>query len=115
MEINKFWKGIFLMLSVLVAAIQSENIVWTATLVTMVLVGGQYYIKNYLMPSTSDEGKVSWKDVLSTVLLAIIAGLSDSIGQFIVNGAIVWSIVGKTIMSVVITYFTTTFFAGAKK
>jgi magnesium-transporting ATPase (P-type) len=115
MSINKFWKGIFLMLSVLVAAIQSGQIVWAVTFVTMFLVGAQYYVKNYFLPSDSLEGSVNRKDVVSTILLAIIAGLSDTIGQFIVNGVIILPIVGKTVLSVIVTYFTTSFFSGAKK
>ena len=100
------------MASVIFTALQSGNVVWSSTILSAVLVGSGYYVKNYLLPSNSTEGSLTWRDILSGVLLAVIAGLSDSISSLVINGVIVWSLLGKTVLTVTITYFTTTFFSG---
>jgi hypothetical protein len=109
---SKFFKGILLMASVIFTALQTGNVVWISTILSAVLVGVGYYVKNYLLPSNSIEGSLTWRDILSGVLLAVVAGLSDSISSLIVNGVIVWPLLGKTVLTVTITYFTATFFSG---
>lgn len=108
---NKFVKGIILMLGIILAGIQTPPVVWASVLLATVLVGTGYYVKNYLMPSVTATGQLSWQDVLSTIILAVVAALSDSLSALVVNGVIVWALVGKTALTTAIAYVTTTYFS----
>jgi hypothetical protein len=109
---SKLFKGILLIASVIFTALQTGNVVWASTIISAICVGAGYFVKNYLIPSDSTQGTLTWKDVLSGVLLTIVAAIGDSISSLVINGVILWSLLGKTVVSVAITYFTTTFFSG---
>lgn len=102
------------MASIIFAAIQAGSVVWPVVITTAVLSGIAYYVKNYLAPSGSGEGVLNWKDILSGLILAVVAGMSDSITQWITNDVIDWSLAAKTAGSLIVTYFVTTFFSGHK-
>lgn len=106
---NKFVKGIALMIMVIFAALQTPPVIWASTIILAIVVGGGYFVKNYLLPSNSIAGQFNWRDVLSTLILAVLAAVGDSIGAIVVGGVISWALLGKTILYVVGTYFTTTF------
>jgi len=110
MNASKFVKGLLLMASIFFAAVQAGNVAWVSTIVSAILVGAGYYVKNYLSPSDSTSGTLSVKDIVSTLLLAVIAALSNSVSSLVVNGTIVWTVLGKEVISVVVTYLSTTFF-----
>jgi hypothetical protein len=111
---TKFVKGLMMMAAVVFTAMQNPPVVWSVVIFTSVLVGAGYYVKNYMMQSSSNEGQLNFMDALSVVLLAVITALSDSLSSLVVNGVIVWSLVGKTVLSVVITYISTTYCLGKK-
>jgi len=112
---SKFVKGIILILGVFFTAYQNPPIIWTITIITAICVGGTYFVKNYFSPSVTPTGTLDWKDVLSALLLAIFTAVFNSLSSNFVSGVIIWSLLGKTVLSVVITYITTTFFAGQTK
>jgi hypothetical protein len=109
---SKLFKGILLIASVIFTAFQNGNVVWASTIISAICVGASYFVKNYLMPSDSTQGTLTWKDILSGVLLSVVAAIGDSVSSLVINGVIAWSLLGKTVISVAITYFTTTFFSG---
>jgi hypothetical protein len=109
---SKLVKGLLLIAGVFFTALQNPPVVWAITIITAILIGGSYFVKNYLSPSVSPSGTLSWQDILSAVLLAIFAAVSNSLTSLVVNGVIIWSLLGKTVISVIITYITTTYFSG---
>ncbi len=114
---SKFWKGIFLMFSVIYAAMQGTGeIMWTYTLSLAVLTGVAYYVKNYwIAQSVSVEGAWDWRDFMSGLVLAVVAALIDSLGSIIVGKVIYWHELGKLVLSVFGTYMLTTFGFGPAK
>jgi hypothetical protein len=61
------------------------------------------------------QGQLDWKDVISALLIAIFATVSNSIADLIVNGAVDWVSLKNIVIGVVCTYLSTTFFVGAPK
>lgn len=112
---NKIVKGLLLIVGVIFAALQSGDIVWPATLISAACVGLGYFAKNVWFPSVSDDGTFDWRDIASALILAVVTTISESISSLIINGAVDWMLLIKTVGTVVITYFTATFFAPAKK
>lgn len=108
---QKFVKGILLMAAVFFTAYQNPDFILASTLISMVCVGIGYYVKNYLMPSDSPGGLITWRDILSGLILTIVAAVGDSIGSLVVNGMVDWGALYKMALGVAITYFTTTFFS----
>jgi hypothetical protein len=111
---SKIVKGILLMVSVIFAALQSGNVVWAATIITTLIVGIGYFVKNVIFPSVSDDNVFDWRDVVSTLILSALAAIEPIVGSLVTNGAVDWLLLGKTILTVVIIYFSTTFFAPAQ-
>ena len=112
---TKFVKGLLLMAGVILTALQSSvPPVWAVTIITTVCVGIGYYVKNYYIPSTSVQGELNWGDILSGMILAIVAGVSNSLSELVISGIVVWGALFKIIGTVSITYLTTTFFSGTK-
>lgn len=112
---NKFVKGILLVIGVFLTAIEAGNVVWPVTITTAVVVGVGYAVKNIWLPSVSADGKFDWQDIASAVILAVTVAIGDSIATLVTNGVMDWLLLGKTILSVVITYFTATYFAPETK
>ena len=74
-----------------------------------------YYAKNWWFPSVSEDGVFDWRDIVSSIIIALSVAVPEAVGQFIVNGFIVWKELFTVIGTVVFTYFTGTFFSSAKK
>jgi len=100
------------MAGVIFAALQTGNVIWASTIIVTLCVGVGYYIKNYLMPSDSVEGQLNWKNIVSALILAVLAAVSDSVVNLVANGAVNWGLLWTTVTSVVVTYLGTTFFQG---
>ena len=112
---GKFIKGLAMMIMILVAALQSPPVVWASTIIMMIITGGGYFVKNYLLPSTSVAGQFNWRDWLGLLILAVLTAVGESIGTIVVGGVLLWSALGKTVLYVIGTYFTTTFLMGDTK
>lgn len=112
MKTDKFVKGLLLMLSVIVVGMSKIPVVWAAVITTAICTGIPYYVKNYLMPSTSAQGQLNWKDALSAVILAVCASVSNSIADLVINGAIDFVALKNIVIGVLGTYLSTTYFTG---
>lgn len=110
---SKIVKGILLMLGPIFLALQTpETTIWAGVIITSLCLGIGYYVKNYLLPSDAPEGSLGWKEILSAVILAIVAAVSASITDLVASGAVNWGLLLKTVGTSVLTYLTTTFFSG---
>lgn len=112
---NKVVKGILLMLGVVFAAMQTGDVIWPAVIISAVAVGGGYFVKNIFFQSVSEDGVFDWRDVASALLLAVFATLGESINSFVIDNHLDWLLLIKTIGTVVMTYFSTTFFEKPKE
>jgi len=65
-----------------------------------------------LMPSDAPEGQLGWKEIVSALILAVVAAVSTSITDLVASGAVNWGLLLKTVGTAVLTYITTTFFSG---
>lgn len=111
---SKLVKGILLMLGPIFLALQSPDTVWAGVIITSICLGIGYFVKNYLMPSDAPEGQLGWKEIVSALILAVIAAVSASITDLVSSGTVNWGLLLKTVGTAVLTYITTTFFAGQK-
>ena len=112
---SKLMKGILMMGAVIFAAIQTGDIVWPVTLITAACVGIGYFAKNWWFESASTDNVFDWRDVASALIMAAVVAIPESIGQIVVNGVFNLSGLLAVIGSVIMTYFTATFFSGIKK
>lgn len=64
-----------------------------------------------LLHSDSQPGQFSLINIGSALLVALGSGVLESVGLFLINGAIDWVILIKVVASVTFTYFGATLFA----
>lgn len=111
----KLVKGLIMAAMMVFAQYQTGEIVWAASLITAVTFFIGYAVKNAWLPSISEDGVFDWRDMLSAVVLAVVVAVGDAVGDLVINGVIAWGDLAQMIISVVVTYFTGTFFGNAKK
>lgn len=110
MKNNNFWKNFIMAMVALVATLiaDSKEIVWAIVGITVAGNALIYFAKNYWMPSTSEPGKWNWRDTLSALIMTIGTAISSGAASFVIEGSIDWSLLGKTVLGVVIGYVTKT-------
>lgn len=111
---QQFFKGLGMALvAVMVAAFSETPIDWLLLGVTAVSAILVYFGKNLIMlwPSDSPPGALSLFNLLSGLFVAVGTGVLQSVGTYLIEGAILWPVVWKVVVSVTFTYLGTTFFA----
>lgn len=73
-----------------------------------------YLAKNYILPSTSEEGRLNWRDALSGLIIAIAMGISSFAASVLTTGKIDWNALLIAIIGSVVGYFTKTLPSGKK-
>lgn len=114
MTTQQFFKGLFMALvTVIVAAFSQQPIDYLLLAVTAISTILVYSGKNLLsvLHSDSPVGALSWLNLLSGVLVAVGTGVLESFTLYIIEGAVIWSIVWRVVLSATFTYLGTTFFA----
>ena len=115
MTTQQFIKGLLMALVSIVVTFFSQTpidfLLMGVTAVCTILV---YTGKNLveLLRSDSPSGSLSFINLLSALLVAIGTGALESVGLYLIEGAINWSILGKVVLSVTFTYLGGTWFAG---
>lgn len=112
---NKIVKGILLIVGVIFTAAQAGNVDWASTLISAICVGLGYFAKNVWFSSVSEDGVFDWRDIASALIIAIVTSVGQSVSTLVINGVVDWILLGKTVLAVVITYFTATYFSPATK
>jgi hypothetical protein len=110
------WK-VFLMavigfLVTTVSVLQDFNF-WYVALVTVAF-AGEYALKNYLFPSTSPEGQVYWKDIVSGLFLAVCMALNVLGANLLTGTEFSLTVFWTVIIGAVVGYFTKTVPQGVK-
>jgi hypothetical protein len=81
--------------------------VWYVAITTVAFVL-MYAGKNWLLPSTSPEGTVNWRDILSGVIMAVSMALSSGVTSFLVEGQLNWHALWVAVAGAVVGYFSKT-------
>lgn len=116
MNYTKFVKGLIMsVVGALLVVFNSDPIVWSIVIVTLISTVMVYSGKNLFVTSKSLQGELDWRDILSALLLGIGVTIGDSITMIIKDGIIDWIILAKVSVGVISTYISTTFFTGQKK
>ena len=111
MTVSTFLKGMFMsIISVAVVYFSTTPIDYLfmgLAVLSAILV---YLGKNLILVlnSTSPSGTLSFVNILSGLLLALGAGLLNAGASFLIDGVILWGIVGKLSLSILFTYISTT-------
>lgn len=114
MTTQQFFKGLMMMLvTVIVSAFSQQPINYLLLAITAVSTILTYSGKNLIavLHSDSPVGSLSWINLASGLLVALGAGILESVGSYLVEGAIIWDIVWKVVLASAFTYLGTTFFA----
>lgn len=114
MNTQQFFKGLFMLLvTAVVTAFGQQPINYPLLGVTAVSIILTYSGKNLIavLHSDSPAGSLSWINLASGLLVALGAGILESVGLYLVEGAILWDIVWKVVLASAFTYLGTTFFA----
>jgi len=117
MDSQQFFKGLAMALvSVVVAAFSTTPIDLLLLAVTAFCTILTYAGKNLIpwfqfLHSDSPAGSLSLVNFVSGVLVALGTGVFQYAGQYILEGAIDWSLLLKVVLSVFFTYLGSTWFA----
>lgn len=116
MTTQQFFKGLLMaLISVVVAAFTTQPIDYLLLAITAVSAVLAYSGKNLIavLHSDSPAGALSLINLVSGLLIALGTGALESVGLYLINGAILWPVAGKVVLSTVFTYLGATFFAPA--
>ena len=116
MVTSQFLKGLGMaIVGVLVTFFVQTPINWLLMGVTALCAILTYGGKNLIpwLHSDSEPGQFSLINIASALLIALGAGILESVGLYIVEGSIDWLILGKVVLSITLTYFGATVFAPA--
>lgn len=113
---KSFVKNLIAALIAFVAAYFAKAEVFNWLYVTIYVVGFTivYFGKNFLWPSTSPLGFIDVWDLLSGLIIALGAGLSDLAAQWITVHVIDWHILWITVSGSVVAYILSKFGWGPK-
>jgi hypothetical protein len=111
---QQFWKGLFMLIISIIMTILGPTPINMALVAISVIAGVLPYVgKNLIVFFNSDSpaGALSLVNIISGLLIALGAGLTEYLGQIIFEGIVVWPILWKVVIGVTLTYITSTFFA----
>jgi len=114
MTTQQFLKGLLMaLMAVVVVAFSQTPIMWATLIITLIGTALLYAGKNAFtaLQSDSPAGSLSWKNIVSALLVAIGSGIIESVALIAGTGAIDWLILGKVVLSITFTYLGGTLFA----
>jgi hypothetical protein len=112
---QQFWKGLFMLVfGIIVSQIGQTPIDFAFMGIAALAAVLPYLGKNLFLvflTSTSGPEQLSWKNIVSGVIIAIGTGLTDYLGQIVINHAVVWPMLWHVVIGITLTYISTTFFS----
>lgn len=117
MSTQQFLKGLLMTLvAIFVTAWTNPPIQWVMVGISAATACLTYTGKNLLpwfqfLHSDSPAGTLSLINILSGLFVVLGAGLLDGLGQYLIEGVIVWSVLWKVVVSITLTYIVSTWFA----
>ncbi len=64
-----------------------------------------YVAKNFVLPSNSDVGTVTWRDILSGILISISMAISSFAASLLTTGNVDWHALWVAVIGAVVGYF----------
>jgi len=95
-----------------IATLASFN-AWYVVIVTVAF-ALEYAAKNYWFPSVSPEGTLYWQDIVSGLVLAIIAGLNGLAASLLLGTEFTAHLLWISVVGAIAAYFTKTVSQGTK-
>jgi hypothetical protein len=117
MTVSTFLKGLMMsIISVAVVYFSTVPVDYFFMILAVVSTILVYTAKNLVnvLSSTTPAGTLNFVNVLSGLLLALGTGLLDAGVTFLVNGVVLWGVIGKLSLSILFTYISTTWLAPPK-
>jgi hypothetical protein len=117
MTVSTFLKGLMMsVISVAVVYFSTVPVDYLFMLLAVISTILVYTAKNLVtvLSSTTPAGTLNFVNILSGLLLALGTGLLDAGAMFIVNGVILWGVIGKLSLSILFTYISTTWLSPPK-
>ena len=115
MTTQQFLKGLMMTLvAIFITAWTAPPIQWMLVGISAVTAILDYAGKNLIPWLHSDSAPGQWSliNIASGILIALGAGLLNAIGQYFIEGVIIWPVLWKVVASITFTYLGTTLFAG---
>jgi hypothetical protein len=114
MTTQQFLKGLMMVLvSVILTYFTQTPINYPMMAIAAVSSILVYSGKNLIaaLHSDSPAGSLSLINIISALLILIGNGIINGVAMYLIDGVIVWSILGKIVISITLTYVATTWFA----
>ena len=111
----QFWKGLLMtLMGIVVVYFSTTPIEWSIMIITLVGTALVYFGKNAFvaLKSRTKAGSLDLKNIISALLIAIGTGIIDAIGMIVIDGKIVWLLLGKIVLGVTFTYLGGTLLGG---
>jgi hypothetical protein len=106
---QQFWKGLALLLvTIALSAFNQVPLDWALLFVGALSSLFGYVGKNliFVIDTTS-----AWAKIVSGLLVALGAGISEAVGLIAVEGKVIWLVFFKVVGGILLTYIVTTFLA----
>ena len=107
---KSFVKGLLMAIIGFFMATVSELETFNAAyviIVTVIFTGG-YLLKNWLMPSLTDAGRIDLRDLISGLWIAISMGVSQYAAVLLTDVEFSWKAILVAVIGAVVGYFTKT-------
>jgi hypothetical protein len=114
MTTQQFLKGLMMVLvSVVLTYFTQTPIDYPMMAIASVSAFLVYAGKNLIevLHSNSPAGSLSLINIISALLILIGNGFLNGVAMYLINGVILWGVLGKIIVSITLTYVVTTWFA----
>lgn len=115
MNVEKFVKLLAVMAAYFFTAIQQPDNVMVVTIIVTACLGAGYALKNYWVPSTSEQGKLNVKDWIFGLILAVVVAIPETIQTVVNNGVFEWMAFLKLVGATAFAYLFPTFYQGKTK
>jgi hypothetical protein len=114
MTTQQFLKGLMMVLvSVILTYFTQTPIDYPMMAIAAVSALLVYSGKNLIavLHSNSPAGSLSLINIISAFLILIGNGILDGVAMYLINGVILWGVLGKIVVSITLTYVAATWFA----
>lgn len=113
---TKFLKGLLITLvTTFIAAYTQVPLIWAVVYISLIGNALTYTGKNAWFKSTSVQGQLNLRDFGSAGLIAIGSAITEAIATLTVSGVVNWPLLGKVVLSAVVSYLSATLFEGDKQ
>jgi hypothetical protein len=106
MSTQQFFKGLLMTLVAMLVSVITMPLNWILLGINTISTILSYFGKNLVpwLHSDSPAGQLSMINIVSGLCIALSTGILDGLGQYFINGVILWAVLGKLILGTMLTY-----------